>query len=367
MSGKPVFIKKIKSPHQEKSFKHFMPLAEEMVLEINKAVEEIFNSFGGSSMIKSSGDVYIKPNGIDAKPYCYTRPEVVEAVIRYWFAVGAKNVYLFENSTQSNYTRLVFENNGYKKICKQTGAKPIYLDEEKTVEFKFDGKEIISGNNPDGYELPSFKMPQTVVEKLIEGKEENLYVNLPKLKTHSMSGVTLGIKNQWGFPGHACRGIDHNYNLHYKLVDVLSYIQPDFTLIEGIEGTVYGHYPVTAFADNSIKPFKILIGSANVFAADMAGAKIFGLDIDDVPHLKITRDKNLSGGINSLKDIELQGDIDTLEGIDLLGDMPESGKYPTDLYDSYPGDVNIFKGKTRACKEGCVNNPLTLLQILFYD
>ncbi|MCP4137652.1 MAG: hypothetical protein GY754_42185, partial [bacterium] len=176
-----------------------------------------------------------------------------------------------------------------------------------------------------------------------------------------------GIKNQWGFPGHACRGIDHNYNLHYKLVDVLSYVQPDFTLIEGIEGTVYGHYPVTAFADNSIKPFKILMGSANVFAADAAGAKIFGLDIDDVPHLKITRDKNLSGGINSLEDIELQGDINTLEGIDLLGDMPESGKYPTDLYDSYPGDVNIFKGKTRACKEGCVNNPLTLLQILFYD
>jgi hypothetical protein len=40
---------------------------------------------------------------------------VIRAVIEYWFDAGAKSVYLMENSTQANYTRIVFESNGYKK------------------------------------------------------------------------------------------------------------------------------------------------------------------------------------------------------------------------------------------------------------
>ena len=45
----------------------------------------------------------------------------------------------------------------------------------------------------------------------------------------------------------------------------------------------------------------------------------------------------------------------------------KSQAYPTGLYDSFPVDVKIIKGKELACREGCVNNPLTLLQILYND
>ena len=63
----------------------------------------------------------------------------------------------------------------------------------------------------------------------------------------------------------------------------------------------------------------------------------------------------------------MTGDIPRLDCVDLIGDMPEAGSYPTDLFDSFPDDVNIIQGKELACKEGCVNNPLTLLQILYND
>ncbi|MDD5712991.1 MAG: DUF362 domain-containing protein, partial [Smithellaceae bacterium] len=221
--------------------------------------------------------------------------------------------------------------------------------------------------NPRGYDNTVCEFPVTVVEKLIEGAGENLYIDLPKLKTHSMAGVTLGVKNQWGLPIHTSRGFDHNYNLFSKLADVLSIIKPDVTLIEGVEGTIYGHYPVTALADTCVKPFRVLIGSRNVVAADIAGSAIFGLTLDDVPHLKEAVARGLGDGVNGPDDVELSGDIHSLKGIDLCGDMPVSGKYPTDLYDSFPADVPMIIGKTMACREGCMNNPRTLLQVLHHD
>ena len=364
---KTVFTKRLAVSHQSGSFTKFLPLGEKLVSEIESAVKTIFDSIAGKEAIKSSGDVYIKPNGIDAKPYCHTRPEVIKAVIEYWFKAGAKNVYLLENSTQGNYTRLVFESNGYKKVCRKTDAVPVYLDEERTKTFKFAGKKPAAEGVADGYDLTCFEMPLTVVEKLIEGADENLYINLPKLKTHSMSGVSLGIKNQWGFAAHHGRGMDHNYNLHHKLVDVLSYVRPDITLIEGVEGTIYGHYPALALADECVKPFRLLIGSRNVVAADLAGAAIFGLDKDDIQHLRMAVERGFGGDVKSLRDIDPAGDLTDFDSVDLVGDLPEAGSYPTDLYDSFPSDVRIIEGKERACREGCVSNPKTMLQVLSLD
>ena len=204
-------------------------------------------------------------------------------MIEYWFTVGARNVYLFENSTQANYTRIVFRANGYARVCKETGAKPIYLDEDNTEIFAFHGKKSVDDGDPEGYDRTTFHMPTLVAEKLIRRRSENLYVSLPKLKTHSMGVVTLGIKNQWGLPAHGCRRFDHNFNLHHKLVDLLEYVRPDVTLIEGVEGTIHGHYPPTSLADECVKPLRVLVGSRNVVAADVVGARIFGFDVGGCP------------------------------------------------------------------------------------
>ena len=362
-----VIMRKLLTPHQTESFTKFKPLSGEMVREVKIRVTEIFDALGGKDRIKSSGNVYIKPNGIDAKPYCYTRPEVVRAAIEYWYEAGAGRVYLMENSTQANYTRVVFAVNGYRKVCRETGAIPIYLDEEKTERLPFRREEEGDDHSGGQYGLKAFRVPVTVAEKLINGRDQNLYISLPKLKTHSMSGVTLGIKGQWGFPVHGSRGIDHNYLLHEKLVDVLSYLKPDITMIEGIEGTIHGHYPATTLADKCVRPFRVLIASRNVVAADLAGARLFGLKKEDVPHLKLAVERGYGEGVKSVADICLEGDISSLDRIDLIGDMPSSGGYPTDLCNSFPDDVTTIKGSEMACKEGCVNNPMTLLQVLYSD
>jgi uncharacterized protein (DUF362 family) len=368
ISRNTVIIKRLRADHGKGSFIPYVPLSDEMVAEVKTTVKQVFDSLGGASLIKASGEVYIKPNGVGNQAYAYTRPEVVEAAIEYWFAAGARQVFLLENSTQAALTRLVFELTGYREISERTGAKAICLDEEPTLPFSFAGKGPASERDPKGYEITSFGMPKTVAEKLIEKRDENLYVSIPKLKTHSMAVVTLGIKNQWAFAPHTDRILDHNYNLASKLVDILGHVRPDVTLIEGVEGTIYGHYPPLALADKCVRPFKILIGGLNVVATDIVGAKVFGLEVDEVPHLKLAVKRGLGAGVKSLDDIEVTGDFEEVRHIDILNELQEfGGKYPYNLYPEFPDDVAFVVGKEMACAEGCFAASRSGVQSMYVD
>lgn len=316
---------------------------------INKILQKIEKT---GSIIKNSKEVYIKVNGIDFKKHSYTSPEVLEAVIQYLKERDAK-IYVMENSTQANMTRVVFAINGYKKVCEESGAEIIYLDEEETYTFEFKGKLSVE-KDPTGYNLKTFRLPATVV-KIMKNRDSLTYINLPKLKMHSMARVTLGIKNQWGFPQHADRGKDHNYNLHSKLVDVYELIKPDITIIDGTEGTIHGHYPPTVWEDKLLIPFNILIGGRDTLSVDVVGARIFGLTIEEVPHLKIAYKRGLGEG--------------DLSKIDVIGKNLEEykEKYEWNLLQEFPDNIKIIKGKELLCIEGCQNNPLATLQTFAYD
>ena len=321
---------------------------------IKSAVNKILSQIENSSLpiLKKSKEVYIKVNGIDFKKHTYTSPEVLEAVILYLKKLGAE-VYVMENSTQANLTRVVFTVTGYKEICEKNGVNIIYLDEEDTQTFNFKGKSSVE-EDPKGYNLMTFRLPKTIV-KIMENRDSITYINLPKLKTHSMAVVTLGIKNQWRFPQHADRGKDHNYNLHSKLVDMYELIQPDITLIDGTEGTIHGHYPPTAWEDKLVIPFNILIGGKDTLAVDVVGARIFGLTIDKIPHLKIAYERGLGEG--DLSKIKVVGkDLEEYKEI-----------YDWNLLQKFPENIKIIKGKDLLCKEGCENNPLAALQSFAFD
>jgi uncharacterized protein (DUF362 family) len=323
-------------------------------IEIKSAVKELFSYLEKSGpILKRSKEVYIKVNGIDFKKHVYTSPEVLEEVIEYLNKNFGAKVYVMENSTQANMTRIVFAINGYKDVCERTGAVIIYLDEEESKTFEFKGKASVK-EDPKGYNLKTFRLPKTIV-KIMENRDAITYINIPKLKTHSMARVTLGIKNQWGYPQHEDRGKDHNFNLHSKLVDVYEYIKPDITIIDGIEGTINGHYPPTAFADRLVKQFNILIGGRDTLAVDVVGARVFGLSIDEVPHLKIAYERGLG-----------EGDINK---INVVGkDLKEyKEKYEWDLLQEFPDNVKVIKGKELLCIEGCKNNVLATLQGFAYD
>lgn len=92
------------------------------------AVRGAMDAHGMAGTIAEKPDVYVKVNAIDSKPYTYTDTAVTGEVLAYCREAGAKNLFLMENATQGNFTRLVFYAAGFEKVARENGARPLYLD-----------------------------------------------------------------------------------------------------------------------------------------------------------------------------------------------------------------------------------------------
>lgn len=308
---------------------------------IKTAISKIFTQVEAEQpILKNSREVYLKVNGVHCKKHCYTNPEVLKATIEHLYSIGAKRVYVIEDSTLGNATRLVFALNGYEKICKDTGAKSIYLDEEKAETIQLNGQISID-------------IPRTVY-KIVENRDSLTYINLPKLKTHNATVVTLGIKNQYGYFSHKDRKKLHDDRLHVLLAELYRYVKPDITIIDGIDA-VSGEMPITAFEDRLVKKLGILIGGRDTLAVDVVGARILGYGMEEVPHLRLAYEQGLGEG--NLNNIDCVGE--SLENLD--------GKSDWGLIDQFPKDVKVVRGSKKICREGCEINTLIALQMLIYD
>jgi uncharacterized protein (DUF362 family) len=312
---------------------------------IARAVSEVFGHFGGGEkLLRSSGDVYIKVNGVGPEAHVYTDPEVLKQTVLYLKRCGARTVYVMENCTQANFTRLVFEATGYLKVCRETGAVPVYLDETPAVPVFLEGVE-------EFIDISTF-----VYEKIIERGDENFYLSLPKLKTHSMSQVTLSIKNQFGLVHQKSRIADHNYRLHQKFADIYRVIQPHFALVDGLIATTHGHYPTVYNERKCVVPMDLLVGGPDPLATDMVAASLMGYEPGEVKHLELCRATGIGNG--------------DLSRIDIIGRplFDERRKKLThELLGDYPTDVTFLRGGERCCTEGCRCNTETVVEMLYRD
>jgi len=312
---------------------------------LSDAVRQSFEHFGGAAaLLKPSKNVFIKVNAVDLRPHAYTNVDIIRGSIIYFKQNGANNVYIMENCTQGNFTRLVFKVTGIAAVCKETGAIPVYLDETRAVEIYLEGLECF------------IDISEFIFENLIMHKDKNLYVSLPKLKTHSMSQVTLSIKNQFGFVHQKSRIVDHNYRIHQKFADIYRVLRPDFVLVDGMIATNHGHYIAASNTDKCIVPMDLLISGKDPLAVDAVGAELIGYAIDDVEHLK--RCKELEIGIEDIRHIEI---------INYPLFNKRKTKLTHELLEDFPPDLSIIRGKKRCCPEGCKRNTETLVEVLYRD
>ena len=112
----------------------------------------------------------------------------------------------------------------------------------------------------------------------------DVVVDLPVLKTHSMTKVSLGIKNLKGMidiPSRKkCHNTDAVKDLHFMVAKLADKMPPMFTLLDGIYTNERGPN-----ADVTMHRSNLLIASADVFSADMVGARVLGFQPQNVPHL----------------------------------------------------------------------------------
>jgi len=310
------------------------------------ALEAIFAPYGGvANVIPSGSRVYVKPNGILFSPGMHTDPSVVDALLGWLGDHGYNRAALMENCTQGAATRLVFAVTGYADIARRHGAEVIYLDEGKTVPYTLEGEEA------------PIRIPRRLYETFIDPARRpgNFYLSLPKLKTHSMTTVTLGVKNQQAFPIHEDRMHFHNHDtLHLRLARLYRMVRPDFCVIEGLTAVFHGNAPPRTLLDECSAQLNILIGGQDTVAVDTVGARVLGYTIEEVEHLRLTAEWGLGEG--------------QLERIELIGDLsPYQTRYPYTLLRRFHPDVRIVEGRERACVEGCKGNSEVILEILTND
>jgi len=311
--------------------------------DVEGALEEVFRPFGGAeAVLGGRREAFIKVNAVDFKPFCHTDPRAVKAMAGILYRAGASRVYVMDNCTQGNFTRLVFRVSGLERAAREAGAVPLYLDEGRQVEVTLPTL---------GYKV---HVSRWVKERLMEGRDENLYLSLPKLKTHSMATVTLGVKNQFGLIMQADRIRDHNWNLHRKFADIFMLVRPHFTVIEGLHALNHGHYSPEGLAGECVEELGVFVGGEDTLAVDAVGADLLGIDPREVEHLRLAAEEGL-------------GCID-LESIEVIGDRdPFRRRYTPELLPVFPPDVRILEGSERCCREGCNLNTRMLLQMLHVD
>jgi len=159
------------------------------------------------------------------------------------------------------------------------------------------GAELLSVDSNDWVSVPIQGGKVLRRARVHRAVLENRVLNLPKLKTHIITGATLAMKNLMGICHDDTKRAMHILGVHRTIVDLNRLIQPALNLIDGVvgmegDGAVYG-IP---------KKVGMLIAGNNALAADLVGLELMGISMAEVPHLKFASEEF------GVPDIEKVGD-----------------------------------------------------------
>ncbi len=157
-------------------------------------------------------------------------------------------------------------------------------------------------------------------------------VDLPAMKTHNQTVVSLGIKNLKGTINIAsrkkCHSADPVKDLNFHVAKLADKMPPIFTLIDGIYTLERG----PAF-DGKIRRSNLLLASADILSADMVGANVLGHPVENVPYL--VHAANNRHRPMDLSDIEVKGekieDVASFHEYDFPYSDSDDGNMPTPL------------------------------------
>ncbi len=237
---------------------------------LNRALAE----FGGLQRFVKPGDVVvIKPNiGWDRPPElaATTNPQLVAALVKACKQVGAKEVLVFDRTC--NNPRRCYRNSQVEKLARQAGARVEHIRSNRFKTLPIGGQLVKEWPIYEAY-LKADKV-----------------INVPIAKHHSLSRVTLGLKNLMGVMG-GNRGSIHNH-FATKLAEIDRKILPTLTIIDAYRiltanGPVGGN-------PRDVKLTKTLILSDCTVSADYLALELFGLTLSQVEHIQVAYQQGLA-------------------------------------------------------------------------
>jgi uncharacterized protein (DUF362 family) len=240
---------------------------------VTELTRKVFESAGGVGRFISKGDVVvIKPNLSWARRpemAATTNPEVLKAVVELCQEAGAKKVRIADNTI--NDARRCFALSGAGAIARSTGADLIHPR-----------SSLMKNMNLKGRSLDTWPVFVPLVEA-------DVVINLPVAKHHSLSSLTVGMKNWIGGVGGSRWSL--HQDIHQSIVDLATFFQPTVTLIDAIR--IMTRNGPSGGSTSYVTAKNTLILSNDPVAGDAKAALLFGRSPEKLGFIRLAQDQGL--------------------------------------------------------------------------
>ncbi len=263
--------------------------------DVAKALELL----GGMGRFVKNGErILVKPNVCAAKPSStgtVTDPELVAEICLMVKEAGGEPV-VGESPIHPFRSARVFRKAGYGDFQKRFGFPLVDFDASDSVVVKV----------PRGKVLREVRVARTVLE--CQG-----LINVPVLKTHLQTIVTLGLKNLKGLVPGEDKVHVHVRGLDEGIVDLNTLFPSRLVVVDAMVGMEGELGPTNG------RPvgMGLLVAGDNVVEVDATCCRLMGLDPRRVPHIRKAEERGLG----------------RTQGFQILGENPEEVKREFDLPD----------------------------------
>jgi uncharacterized protein (DUF362 family) len=238
---------------------------------IEEAVSKLIDMIGGlPDQIQEAQRIVIKPNiGFpDVRTHkgrliALSEPSVTKGVLKRIREVNEKAQIMIPDGPPKGLLRLA-EQLGYREITKEFDAELIDCNSPPYVDVEVPGKPLI--------------LRKYTLNKEVAGTDAT--VSIAKMKVHVYAGVSLCIKNLFGFPPDTIYGASNlgRTYLHYPfrlprcIVDLTAIFKPSLCIIEGLVGEELKEWKGPPVESN------LLVVGNNAVATDAIGTLTMGFN-----------------------------------------------------------------------------------------
>lgn len=226
----------------------------------------------GFSELKQGDRILLKPNlvwgggGTNKIPkYGFvTTSKIVEDIIELLRQRGCENISIGEGATEDKElgsdTLKGYKWAGIAKVARKYGVKLIDFNKESYKDFELSGTKIEVSN---------------------AALEADFLINLPVLKTHYQTKVSLGLKNLKGCLSMGSKRRFHEIDLERMIALLNAHVKPKLTIIDGIYAMERG-----PTALGRAHRMNLIIAGRDNLSCDIVGSTVLGIDPSSVQHLR---------------------------------------------------------------------------------
>jgi uncharacterized protein (DUF362 family) len=237
--------------------------------------DEGIKALGGmKAFVKKGSRVVVKPNiGWDVSPERggNTNPKLVSRIIKHCVDAGAKEVSVVDHPCDQ--WQRCYSDSGIEKAVKDAGGK------------------MVPGGSEEYFHAVTVKGGKTLTSSQEHEVILNadVFINVPILKHHSGSRLTAGMKNLMGNVWD--RETWHRMDLHQCIADFSTYRKPTLNILDAYY--VMKTNGPRGVSTSDVEIMKAQLISTDIVALDTAGAKLFGIQPDDVRYINIAAEMKI--------------------------------------------------------------------------